>query len=64
MADLLIPRAGSKSARGQVHPNGPPFRCLDSERSRAFRDQSTPMREWIYGVGYPRGNEQIYVARI
>ncbi len=28
-----------------------------------FGDETTPMREWIYGVGSPRGNEQTYVDR-
>jgi hypothetical protein len=28
-----------------------------------FGTQSTPMREWIYGVGSPRGNEESYVSR-
>ena len=28
-----------------------------------FGDQDTPMREWIYGVGHPRGHEDIYRAR-
>ncbi len=28
-----------------------------------FGDSTTPMREWIYGVGAPRGNEKIYQAR-
>ena len=28
-----------------------------------FNEEETPMREWIYGVGYPKGNEDIYVAR-
>ena len=28
-----------------------------------FNEQETPMREWIYGVGRPRGNENVYVAR-
>ena len=27
-----------------------------------FDSQSTYMREWIYGVGYPKGNEELYVA--
>lgn len=30
---------------------------------RHFGDASTPMREWIYGVGSPEGNEDIYIAR-
>jgi hypothetical protein len=30
---------------------------------RHFGETSTPMREWIYGVGQPRGNEKIYLAR-
>jgi hypothetical protein len=28
-----------------------------------FSDDETPMREWIYGVGHPKGNENIYLAR-
>jgi hypothetical protein len=28
-----------------------------------FGRSNTPMRKWIYGVGHPRGNEQIYVDR-
>ena len=28
-----------------------------------FGRASTPMREWIYGVGHPSGNEQIYISR-
>jgi hypothetical protein len=28
-----------------------------------FGEKSTPMREWIYGVGSPRGNENIFVER-
>ena len=28
-----------------------------------FGDEETPMREWIYGVGHPKGNEDIYIAR-
>jgi hypothetical protein len=28
-----------------------------------FGRKSTPMRKWIYGVGYPEGNEQIYIRR-
>ena len=28
-----------------------------------FSDEETPMREWIYGVGRPKGNEDIYIAR-
>jgi hypothetical protein len=28
-----------------------------------FNEEETPMREWIYGVGYPKGNEDVYVAR-
>ena len=30
---------------------------------RHFGTRSTPMREWIYGVGCPAGNEPIYIAR-
>lgn len=28
-----------------------------------FGGRSTPMREWIYGVGDPLGSEEIYIAR-
>jgi len=28
-----------------------------------FNEDETPMREWIYGVGRPRGNENLYIAR-
>jgi len=28
-----------------------------------FGKRSTPMRQWIYGVGSPFGNEAIYIAR-
>ena len=28
-----------------------------------FGTKSTPMREWIYGIGFPRGHEEAYVAR-
>src|SRR5258707_2997466 len=28
-----------------------------------FGEQSTPMREWIYGPGSPRGNEDVYLER-
>lgn len=28
-----------------------------------FGTESTPMREWIYGVGHPIGNEETYVRR-
>ncbi len=30
---------------------------------RHFGSQDTPMREWIYGVGHPLGNEEIYARR-
>ena len=30
---------------------------------RHFGTNSSPMREWIYGIGYPKGNEAIYIAR-
>lgn len=30
---------------------------------RHFGTDHTPMREWIYGVGFPEGNEDIYRAR-
>ncbi|MDP5018647.1 hypothetical protein FJR11_21910 [Anabaena sp. UHCC 0187] len=30
---------------------------------RHFGVQETPMRKWIYGVGCPKGNEEIYVNR-
>jgi hypothetical protein len=28
-----------------------------------FDERETPMREWIYGVGRPKGNENVYIAR-
>ncbi|MGM0589556.1 MAG: sulfotransferase family protein [Bacteroidota bacterium] len=28
-----------------------------------FGIHKTPMREWIYGVGCPKGNEQVYIKR-
>ncbi len=28
-----------------------------------FNEEETPMREWIYGVGHPKGNEDVYIAR-
>jgi hypothetical protein len=34
-----------------------------SSAVRHFDTHYTPMRKWIYGVGYPKGNEEIYVAR-
>lgn len=30
---------------------------------RHFGEESTPMREWIYGAGSPRGNEYTYLER-
>ena len=30
---------------------------------RHFGTGETAMRTWIYGVGYPKGNEEIYAAR-
>jgi len=30
---------------------------------RHFGVKETPMRKWIYGVGCPKGNEEIYVKR-
>ena len=30
---------------------------------RHFGTSETATRKWIYGVGYPKGNEEIYVAR-
>ena len=30
---------------------------------RHFGEQKTPMREWIYGVGCPAGNESVYLKR-
>jgi hypothetical protein len=30
---------------------------------RHFGRRSTPMREWVYGAGRPRGNESLYVSR-
>jgi hypothetical protein len=31
--------------------------------TRHFGAEDTPMRAWIYGVGHPEGNEEIYLAR-
>jgi hypothetical protein len=28
-----------------------------------FNEKETPMREWIYGIARPKGNEDIYIAR-
>lgn len=28
-----------------------------------FNEKETPMREWIYGIGGPKGNESVYIAR-
>jgi hypothetical protein len=28
-----------------------------------FSEKEMPMREWIYGVGHPKGNEDVYIAR-
>ena len=42
-----------------VRPSGSWIRSVVEH----FGTKSTPMREWIYGVGYPRGNEETYVAR-
>jgi hypothetical protein len=28
-----------------------------------FDEKETPMREWIYGIGRPKGNEDIYIRR-
>jgi len=28
-----------------------------------FGKRSVPLREWTFGVGYPKGNEDIYIAR-
>lgn len=30
---------------------------------RHFGHRETPMRKWIYGIGCPEGNEEIYVKR-
>ena len=30
---------------------------------RHFGTENTPMREWIYGVGSPQGNEETYIDR-
>jgi hypothetical protein len=30
---------------------------------KQFGHKETPMRKWIYGVGYPEGNEDIYIKR-
>lgn len=34
-----------------------------SSQVRDFGLRETPMRQWIYGVGCPEGNEDVYVAR-
>lgn len=34
-----------------------------SSQLRHFGASSTPMRTWIYGVGCPEGNEDVYIAR-
>lgn len=39
-----------------------PERWLESVVSH-FGGLSTPMREWIYGPGSPRGNEHVYLER-
>ena len=31
---------------------------------RDFAERDTPMRQLIYGVGHPKGNEALYVARM
>jgi len=28
-----------------------------------FGKRKTPMRKWIYGIGFPKGNEDIYIRR-
>jgi hypothetical protein len=28
-----------------------------------FNDEETPMRQWIYGVARPKGNEDVYISR-
>lgn len=28
-----------------------------------FGEDETPMREWIYGIGHPKGNEAVYIER-
>jgi hypothetical protein len=28
-----------------------------------FGEDDTPMREWIYGIGHPKGNEAVYIER-
>lgn len=35
-----------------------------SSQTKYFGKQSTPMREMIYGVGFPEGNEEIYKSRM
>ena len=40
-----------------------PTRTWIASVVKHFGDRSTPMREWIYGVGAPRGHEGIFVAR-
>lgn len=35
---------------------------IDSQ-VKHFGTEETPMRKWIYGVGCPKGNEEVYLAR-
>jgi hypothetical protein len=30
---------------------------------RHFGEEAHPMQQWVYGVGYPKGNEQIFLDR-
>ncbi len=40
----------------------PTEKWINSQVAHFGRD-TTPMREWIYGVGCPQGNEDIYIER-
>ena len=56
--ELDIRYPGSKFVL-TLRPSGDWIRSL----IRHFGDDSTPMREWIYGSGSPFGNEEEYMAR-
>jgi len=45
-----------------IHTIREPNEWINSVVGR-FGEQSTPMREWIYGIGSPKGNETIYLER-
>ena len=42
-----------------LRPSGEWIRSV----ARHFGAAETPMRKWIYGVGSPKGNEEIYLSR-